>query len=170
MARASSDDVIVLGKRRRKRLERIVARASAPQHLVLRAKIVLAAWRRTANAKIARDPRVCVDTVRKWRRRFRREGIPGLFDRPRSGRPAVYGIEDQLLIVATVTGQPPEVDAQWTHRGVAESLHELVGISASQIGRILASFDVKPHRVRGWPAGPPTRRCRPRPRPCAGSV
>ena len=106
MARASSQDVIVLGKRRRKRLERIVAAASSPQHLVLRAKIVLAAWRREANAKIARDLRVCVDTVRKWRRRFRREGMPGLFDRPRSGRPPVYGIEDQLLIVATVTERP----------------------------------------------------------------
>lgn len=157
MARASSEDVIVLGKRRRKRLERIVARASAPQHLVLRAKIVLAAWRRQANEKIARDLRVCVDTVRKWRHRFRREGIPGLFDRPRSGRPLVYGIEAQLLIVATVTEQTPEVDAQWTHRGLAEHLHEPVGISASQIGRILASLDVKPHRVRGWlnrPADP----------------
>ncbi len=157
MARASSKDVIVLGKRRRKRLERIVARASAPQHLVLRAKIVLAAWRRQPNAKIARDLGVCVDTVRKWRARFRREGIPGLFDRARPGRPPVYGIEDQLRIVATVTGQAPEVDSHWTHRGLAEHLHEQVGISASQIGRTLGSFDVKPHRVRGWlnrPADP----------------
>lgn len=157
MARASSKDVIVCGKRRRKRLERIVAQASAPQNLVLRAKIVLAAWRRDSNAKIARDLRVCVDTVRTWRRRFRREGIPGLFDRPRPGRPPIYGIAEQLLIVATVTQQRPEIDAQWTHRGIAEHLHEPVGISVSQVGRILASFDVKPHRVRGWlnrPADP----------------
>lgn len=157
MARASSDDVIVCGKRRRKRLERLVAQASAPQHLVLRAKIVLAAWRRQTNAQIARDLRVCVDTVRKWRRRFRREGIPGLLDRARSGRPPVYGIAEQLLIIATVTGAPPQVDAQWTHRGIAEHLHAPVGVSASQIGRILGSFDVKPHRVRGWlnrPADP----------------
>ena len=157
MARVSSDEVIVLGKRRRKRLERIVARASSPQHLVLRAKIVLAAWRREPNAKIARDLRVCVDTVRKWRRRFRRQGLPGLYDRPRSGRPPEYGIQAQLLIVATVTGQTPQVDSHWTHRALAEHLREPLGISASQIGRILASFDVKPHRVRGWlnrPADP----------------
>ena len=157
MARASSKDVIVLGKRRRERLERIVARASSPQRLVLRARIVLAAWRRDTNAKIARDLGVGVDTVRTWRARFRRAGIPALLDRPRSGRPPVYKIEAQLLIVATVTGAPPQVDAQWTHRGIAEYLHVPVGISASQIGRILASFDVKPHRVRGWlnrPADP----------------
>lgn len=157
MARASSPDVIILGRRRRKRLERIVAAASSPQHLVRRAKIVLAAWRREPNAKIARDLQVCVDTVRTWRRRFRRHGLSGLYDRPRSGRPPTYGIQAQLLVVTTVTGAPPQVDAQWTHRGLAEHLAEPVGISASQIGRILASFDVKPHRVRGWlnrPADP----------------
>ncbi len=157
MARASSDDVIVLGQRRRGRLEAIVARATASQRLVLRAKIVLAAWRREPNAKISRDLGICEDTVRTWRGRFRREGMPGLSDRPRPGRPLVYGIADQLLIVATVTGQTPEVDSQWTHRALAEHLAEPVGICASQIGRILASLDLKPHRVRGWlnrPADP----------------
>jgi transposase len=156
VARARSQDVIVVGKRRRKRLERIVAAASSPQRLVLRARIVLAAWRREANAKIARDLGVCVDTVRTWRARFRRAGIPGLLDRPRSGRPPVYGINDQLLIVATVT-EAPDVGSHWTHRSLAQRLHERVGISASQIGRILASLEVKPHRVRGWlnrPADP----------------
>ena len=157
MARASSNDVIVCGKRRRKRLERIIAAARSPQYLVLRAKIVLAAWRRDSNAKIARDLQVGVDTVRTWRRRFRRDGIPGLFDRPRPGRPPTYGLAEQLLIVATVTRAHPEVDSHWTHRGIAEHLHDQVGVSASQIGRILASLDVKPHRVRGWlnrPADP----------------
>ncbi len=157
MARVSSKDVIVCGKRRRKRLEKIIAQASASQNLVLRAKIVLAAWRLDPNATIARDLQVCVDTVRTWRRRFRRQGIPGLFDRPRPGRPPIYGIAEQLLIVATVTGQRPEIDSHWTHRGIAEHVHAQVGISTSQIGRILASLDIKPHRVRGWlnrPADP----------------
>lgn len=89
MARASSDDVIVLGTRRRARLEAIVTRATAPQRLVLRAKIVLAAWRRETNTKIARDLGICEDTVRTWRGRFHREGMPSLSDRPRSGRPPV---------------------------------------------------------------------------------
>jgi len=157
VARASSDDVIVLGARRRGRLEAIVARQTAPQRLVRRAKIVLAAWRGQDTAAIARDLGICVDTVRTWRARFRREGMPGLLDRPRSGRPPVYGIEDQLLIVATVTQQTPDTDSHWTHRALADYLREPLGICASQIGRILAALDLKPHRVRGWlnrPADP----------------
>jgi transposase len=155
VARASSEDVIVLGQRRRQRREAIVAKATAPQRLVPRAKIVLAAWRREANATIAHDLGICVDTVRKWRGRFRREGMPGLLDRPRSGRPPVYGIEDQLLIVATVTQQTPDTDSHWTHRALADYLREPLGICASQIGRILASLELKPHRVRGWLNRPP---------------
>ena len=43
MARAASRHVVVLGSRRKARLEAIVRRASAPQALVLRARIVLLA-------------------------------------------------------------------------------------------------------------------------------
>lgn len=155
--RASSPDVIVLSLRRRQRLEAIVRKQTAPQRVVRRAKIVLAAWRGQSNNAIARDLGISVDTVRTWRRRFRTEGMPGLTDRPRPGRRPVYGPEVHLRIVATVTLQRPEADSQWSHRLLAEHLKQEVGISASQIGRILADLDLKPHRVRGWlnrPADP----------------
>jgi transposase len=51
--------------------------------------------------------------------------------------------------VATVTSQLPEADTVWSHRLLAEHLRS-DGISASQIGRMLADLDQKPHRVRGW--------------------
>lgn len=92
--RAVSKDVIVLGQRRLHRLQALVRKANAPQAVVLRARIVLAAWRGLSNAQIARDLAVSVDTVRTWRSRFRHEGMPGLLDRPRSGRPPVYGLDD----------------------------------------------------------------------------
>jgi hypothetical protein len=41
----ASRDVVSLGEPRRRRLEAIVVKQTAPQRLVLRAKIVLAAWR-----------------------------------------------------------------------------------------------------------------------------
>ncbi|MGH3982441.1 MAG: hypothetical protein ACRDST_07070 [Pseudonocardiaceae bacterium] len=52
MARASSQDIIVLGQRRRGRLEAIVAKATAPQRLVLRAKIVGHQTQRAAATQI----------------------------------------------------------------------------------------------------------------------
>lgn len=157
MARACSVDVVVLGERRKQRLLAIVARPTSPQRLVLRAKIVLAAGRGGSTAAIAAELDICEDTARKWRRRFVRDGMPGLADAARAGRPPLYDLDAHLLIVATVTEQAPEADSHWTHRRLAEHLHEPLGISASQIGRILAALDLKPHRVRGWlnrPADP----------------
>jgi len=145
-----SADTVVLGERRRTRLEAMVARPTTAQRVVLRAKIVLAPWRGRSNAAIAAALGITVDTVGKWRHRFVRDGMPGLADRPRPGRPAIYGLDAQLLIVATVTGVAPQVDSHWTHQLLADHLAEPLGISASQIGRILASLDLKPHRVRGW--------------------
>ena len=87
MARAASRDIVVLGSRRKARLEAIVRRASAPQALVLRARIVLLAYAGWPNSQIARELGCAVNTVRTWRRRFVRGGMPALRDRPRSGRP-----------------------------------------------------------------------------------
>jgi hypothetical protein len=61
----------------------------------------------------------------------------------------VYGPDVHIRIVAAATGELPEADSQWSHRLLAEQLTD-DGISASQIGRILADLDLKPHRVRGW--------------------
>jgi hypothetical protein len=54
-----------------------------------------------------------------------------------------------LKIIETVTATATEVESQWSHRLIAQGLSE-VGISASQVGRILADLDLNPHLVRGW--------------------
>ena len=91
MARAASQDIVVLGSRRKARLEAIMRRASAPQALARRARIVLLAHAGWPNARIAAELGCAAGTVRTWRRRFARGGMPALSDRPRSGRPEVYG-------------------------------------------------------------------------------
>lgn len=59
---------------------------AAYQHVV-RARIVCDAARGHSNAAIARRHDLTVDTVRRWRGRFADEGLAGLTDRPRPGRP-----------------------------------------------------------------------------------
>jgi hypothetical protein len=137
---------------------------------VLRAKIVLAASRREPNAKIARDLGICVDTVRTWRHRFRREGIPGLFDRPRSGRPLVYGIEGQLLIVRPSPSRPPRSTRTGrTKLWPITSMSRWESASPRSGGSSPHSTSNPTGSVVGS-TGPPTRRSTPRPRPCARST
>ena len=149
MARVASSDIVVLGRRRQARLEAIVARPSSPQVLVRRARIVLLAHRGWPNARIAAELGAAVGTVRTWRRRFIRGGIRALADRPRSGRPQLYGPGARLAIVATATSTPPQALSRWTHQLIADELAG-AGISASQVGRILAGLELAPHLVRGW--------------------
>ena len=149
MARIASRDVVILGARRKARLEAITRRASAPQALARRARIALLARQGWPNEWIAAELACAVTTVRTWRRRFARRGMPSLADRPRSGRPQVYGPDVRLQIAATATSAPPEGTSVWTHALIAGQL-AATGISVSQTGRILAGLDLAPHKVRGW--------------------
>jgi hypothetical protein len=74
----------------------------------------------------------------------------GLADRPTSLEPPpVYSHDERLRLIATITQTPPDPASHWTHSQLTDALAN-IGISASQIGRILADLDIKPHRVRGW--------------------
>ena len=122
----------------------------------LRAQIVLAAARGRANARIAADLGISVDTARRWRGRFAARRLDGLNDLPRSGRPRRISAAGRAAVVAlacqlpAATGVPlsrwtgPELAAELTARGLAGP------VSASSILRILAEHPVKPWQYRSW--------------------
>src|SRR5919202_949473 len=140
----------------RAELQRRVRAHTTPQRAVKRARIVLLAADGLPNRQIAPMVSMNEHTVAQWRRRFAAERLAGLEDRKRPGRPLVYDHDQRLRIVATVTQQPPDPASHWSHSQLAKELADL-GISASQIGRILAELDIKPHRVRSWIPRPTTR-------------
>jgi transposase len=111
--------------------------------------VVLLAAEGVPNRQIATLVGMNQHTVSHWRHRFEAARLAGLEDRPRPGRPLVYGHDQRLRIVATLTQTPPDPASHWSHSQLAKALAD-IGISASQIGRILADLDIKPHRVRGW--------------------
>ena len=78
---------ITLGDAEREQLESMSASRSLPHGLVTRARIVLEASAGRANKNIARKLRLDPGTVSKWRRRFVEQGIEGLHDELRPGRP-----------------------------------------------------------------------------------
>ena len=82
--------VIELSDEDRRRLEALVRRRTAEQRMVVRARIVLAAADGEENASIAGRLGVALNTVIKWRKRFYEEGMDGLSERKRSGRPRTF--------------------------------------------------------------------------------
>lgn len=130
-------------------LERRVRAHTTPQRAVKRARIVLMAADGISGHQISERVGISEEYVAQWRRRFSEDRLKGLEDRPRSGRPRIYGHDDRVRIVATATTVPPEATSHWSHAQLADALSDM-GISASQIGRILADLDIKPHLVRSW--------------------
>jgi transposase len=141
--------VLEISDSERVELQRRVRAHTSTQRAVKRARVVLAAAAGVSLRQIAAEVGMDQHQVGLWRRRFEAERLAGLDDRRRPGRPRIYGHDERLKIVETVTATTPEVESQWSHRLIAEALSD-VGISASQIGRILADLDLKPHLVRGW--------------------
>src|SRR4029453_8034755 len=140
---------LVITDAERAELQRQVRAHTSPQRAAKRARIVLLAAEGAPNRQIARIVGMNEHTVAQWRRRFETEPLAGLQDRKRPGRPLVYDHDQRLRILATVTQQPPDPASRWSHSQLAKELADM-GISASQIGRILADLDIKPHRVRSW--------------------
>ena len=140
---------IVLDEVTRRQLEKTATSTSGQVRAVLRAQIVLLAARGVPNAQIAAACGTSVNTVRKWRGRFAGHGLPALTDARRPGRPRIYGPAARVEVVAMATSMPPYPESTWSHRRIAGRLAAL-GISSSQVGRILADLDIRPHRVRGW--------------------
>ncbi|MFI6115761.1 helix-turn-helix domain-containing protein [Kitasatospora sp. NPDC051164] len=155
MAEGSGRDAaaaVVVDEETRGVLQRIASSAKAQVRQVLRARIVLAAADGAGNAGIARRLAVSVNTVRKWRGRFAERGLEALKDAARSGRPRRYDDLVRVAVVAAATGIPIGPAATWTHAAIADQVADtaFAPISSSQVGRILADLDLKPHKVRGW--------------------
>ena len=126
------------------------------QRVALRARIVLMAAEGRQNVVTAEKLGVAPNTVLKWRKRFSCEGLAGLADRPRSGRPPAFGSE----VVAQVKAIACELPAQ---RGVSLSRYATADIAAqaiaegvvpaisrSTVARWLAKDALQPWRHRSW--------------------
>jgi transposase len=140
---------LTITEEERAELLRRVRAHTTPQRAAQRTRIVLLAADGLPNRQIAPIVGMNQHTVAQWRRRFEAERLAGLTDRKRSGRPLVYGHDQRLRIVATVTQEPPDPASHWSRSQLAKVLADM-GISASRVGRILADLDIKPHRVRSW--------------------
>jgi len=74
----------------RKSLEAMVRKRTLAQRLVFRARIILYCADGLAHRQIKRQLSTSVDTVIRWRKRYEQQGIDGLQDRPRPGRPPTF--------------------------------------------------------------------------------
>jgi len=81
---------IKLSRQEEQMLQRRARKYTLPYFAVLRAKMILLAAEGRSNDAIAAALSVGRDVVSLWRKRFFRERLHGLEERPRPGRPRLF--------------------------------------------------------------------------------
>jgi transposase len=162
-------------------IARLARARTAPVRLVERARIIARAREGRRVPAIAAELGVSVPVVRRWVTRFNAQGVAGLADAPRSGRPATYTAAEVGEVIATSLTKPDALGlpfGSWTLDRLAAYLHEAKGIAMqrSRIGEILQAEGLRWRHQETWfgerpdPAfaekrGPSSRSTPPRLRP-----
>ena len=148
--------VVRLSSKDRAMLELRACSRSGSHASVVRARIVLLAAEGVQNVEIAARVGVCVDVASRWRKRFFEEGVGGLVDRARSGRPRRFG-SAVVAGIKALACEPPErhevplsrwSSAELARQAVTEGL--VAAISSSTVRRWLHADAIKPWRHRSW--------------------
>ena len=131
-------------------LEKLCRKSSTPVALAMRAEMILLAAEGHSNAEIARRLRCQAHVVGKWRRRFSKEGVGALVDRPRSGRPVKTTEQETQRVVIAACRRPRKGLSRWSVRTLARYLD----LPQARVQRILQAHDLHPHRLRTFTFSP----------------
>ena len=125
----------------RAELSRWLRAPSMPAGLAQRARIVLLAADGAGTNEIVTRTGVSKPTVIAWKKRYAAEGIGGLEDRPKPGRPAQ--VDEVAVILATLEPPPERLGVtHWSSRLLAAEL----GISNVWVARIWRKWGLQPWR------------------------
>jgi transposase len=115
-----------------------------------RARVVLACAEGLDNRTVARKLRASLGMVGKWRARFLRERLEGLYDEPRPGAPRTVTDAQVEQVVVQTLESTPRGETHWSTRGLAKA----TGLSRMTISRIWHAFGLQPHRTDTFKLSP----------------
>jgi transposase len=144
-------------------LKDIVKSRSLPAKIVMRARLILLAHKGVSGRKIAKFVDCVPSTVSNWIVRwvndppkYKRLLRAWFEDRPRSGAPYRFSIDQRAQVIALACEKPEDHGlpiGTWTSeeiRAIAIKENLVSNISRRHVSRILVDVDLKPHLSRYW--------------------
>ncbi len=128
-------------------LRTLLRQTSAPQRIVQRARLLLAAAAGDQNQAIATALKVRPATVGKVRQRFTTLRLGALADAPRSGRKRKYDAATQARILAALDAPKPKGYARWNGSLLAAHLGD---VPEHHVWRVLRQRGISLQRRRSW--------------------
>ena len=148
-------------------VRKLAASRHGPADWILHARIVVRSWDGERVEAIVKELQCSAQTVRRRLHRFETEGIEGLGDRPKPGRPRRLTVEDDSRLIALVRQPPPgrlvtqrdgtmvardeEGSAQWSLNALVQAAKEAgIPVKRSQIRCILLREGVRWRHTHSW--------------------
>lgn len=149
-----------------RQVRKLAASRHGPADWILHARMVVLSWDGKRVEAIAEELQCSAQAVRRRLHRFDAEGIDGLGDRPRSGRPSRVTEAERSKLIALARQAPPgrlerqsdelvardeEGSAQWSLNALAQAAKEAgIRVKRSQIRTILLREGVRWRRTHSW--------------------
>ncbi len=139
----------------REQIKRLSQARTAPARTVERARMIQLASEGLSVLTIAQRLARAEKVVRRWMIRFNAEGLDGLEDKPRSGRPVTYSREEVGIVVATALTDPKELGqafGSWTFARLEHYLNEErdLAIKRSRIHELLQAEGLRWREQETW--------------------
>lgn len=144
-----------LSEEERTQVRRLSQARTVAARTVERAQIIQLASEGLRVPAIATQLGIGQDVVRQWLKRFNADGLAGLVDKPRSGRPTTYTPEQVGEMIATALTHPQDLGQAfgcWTFQRLARYLHEAkgIGIQTSRLHEILHAEGLRWRTQETW--------------------
>jgi transposase len=149
---------VTLTAAEQQQLEILTRAHSTPQALAMRCRLILRAGTpdHPSNLRIATEFHCDRHTVGLWRTRYLAQGLAGLHDAPRAGRPRRFSPSQRVHVVSLATEEPRESPCRstsWSLDTLATTFRHRfprAPMSRATIWRLLDAADLKPHQSAYW--------------------
>lgn len=136
---------IFLSKVDLKKIEETLSKGSLKSREYKRATGLKALHNGQTYQEVSKLLSVSYQSVSKWAKQYKSDGLSFLKDKPRSGRPLEIDALQKAKITSLACSDPPEGHARWTLRLLADKLIELnycEHISHNQVRLILKKMNL----------------------------
>jgi transposase len=154
-------------EREEKQVRKLAGSRHGPADWILHARMVARSWDGERVEAIAQALHCRPQTVRRRLHRFDEEGLEGLGDRSKPGRPRRLSAADDSKLIALVRQAPPgrlitredgtlvardeEAEAQWSLNALAQAAKEVgIAVKRSQIRTMLLREGVRWRHTHSW--------------------